>query len=75
MWYLQKLAGTVTDLKDIGCKIEIVQEELPIILNRDSIRIEGLKEINYLYTFQKGDPLFNYIYLFIIKRLNLCLDN
>ncbi|HBF6385751.1 TPA: hypothetical protein KOV37_003470 [Clostridioides difficile] len=25
----------------------------------------------------KGDilPLFNYIYLFIIKRLNLCLDN
>ena len=53
-WYLQKLVGTVTDLKDIGCKVEIIQDNIPIMINRESIRIEGLKDITYLYTYQKG---------------------
>lgn len=53
-WYLQKLVGTVTDLKDIGCKVEIVQENIPVMINRESIRIDGLKDITYLYTYQKG---------------------
>lgn len=35
-WYLQKLIGTVTDLKDIGCKVEIIQGNIPVILNRES---------------------------------------
>lgn len=53
-WYLQKLIGTITDLRDIGCKVEVVSENIPIILNRDSIKIEGLKNITYLYKYQKG---------------------
>ena len=53
-WYLQKLIGTVTDLKDIGCKVEIIQGNIPVILNRESIKIDGLKGITYLYKYQKG---------------------
>lgn len=53
-WYLQKLVGTVTDLKDIGCQVEIICDNIPVMINRDSIRIDGLKDITYLYTYQKG---------------------
>ena len=53
-WYLQKLAGTLTDLKDIGCRVEVTEEDLPFIPGVWSIQIEGLKQIQYLYTYRKG---------------------
>ncbi len=50
--YLQKLAGTVNDLRDIGCEVRAVSRETPFLPDLQSVCIEGQKRIRYLYLFR-----------------------
>ena len=52
--YLQKLAGTVNDLRDIGCEVRTVGREKTFLPDLQSVCIEGQKKIRYHYLFRPG---------------------
>lgn len=54
--YLEKLRGTLNDLRDIGCLIEAEAKQPPRLTGNRTVcmEIEGLRKIRYLYDYREG---------------------